>query len=195
MDPRPSVPLDYAAPKPPERQPPLRTTIAVLTLGLVAGGTVAVVLPSLNRTHHHSPGQKCASNLRQIGQGVEMYANENRGAFPPDFPTLLVTQDLTSDVFVCYRTDDERATGPTTAAVAAQLTAGGHLSYVYTGRALTAKSPAGAVVAYEPLGNHRDGANVLYVDGTVKWFPAREMKKLTDELDAGHNPPRAGRVP
>jgi prepilin-type processing-associated H-X9-DG protein len=161
-------------------------------LGLGTAGLIGVLLPSLNHSRGDGPGRmKCASNLRQIGQAVQMYANENRGAFPPDFPTLLLSQELTSGLFVCQSTDDERADGPTTAAIAAQLTAGGHLSYVYTGRGMTVHSPAGAVVAYEPLDNHRDGSNVLFADFKVKWLDAAAMKKLTGELDAGYNPPRA----
>src|SRR5690349_455101 len=84
---------------------------------------------------------KCASNLRQIGQALMLYANENKGAFPrtvfdktkadkavafthpkakdpfskegpeandvsADIFMLLRTQDITSDVFICYSTDD-----------------------------------------------------------------------------------------
>jgi prepilin-type processing-associated H-X9-DG protein len=41
------------------------------------------VLPTLStRTHEGSGRVRCASNLRQIGQGIQMYANENKGNFP-----------------------------------------------------------------------------------------------------------------
>ena len=194
MNEQSSVPLNYAGPRSPGKRPRLKAFLIVLTMGLVTAGMIGVLLPSLNHTRHYSPEQRCASNLRQIGQGVQMYANENRGAFPPDFPTLLLTQDLTAEVFVCNQTGDVRATGRDMQAIAGQLMAGGHLSYVYTGRGLTAQSPADAVVAYEPLSNHGDEANVLWADGTLKWLDAAAMKKLTDELDAGHNPPRPERL-
>lgn len=151
---------------------------------------VPILIRSLDRSRYHDPRLKCASNLRQIGQGVQMYANENKGAFPDDFAALLLTQDITSEVFVCYITNDTRAEGPTTQAVAANLTAGGHLSYVYVGKGLTSYSPQTAVVAYEPLSNHGNGTNVLYADGHIEWRTAAEAKWLMAELAAGHNPPR-----
>jgi prepilin-type processing-associated H-X9-DG protein len=36
----------------------------------------------LNRAREQANRIKCASNLRQIGLGIQMYANENKGAFP-----------------------------------------------------------------------------------------------------------------
>jgi prepilin-type processing-associated H-X9-DG protein len=162
---------------------------------LVAAACVFVLVPSLLRSldrsrHNHDPRVRCRSNLRQIGQGVQMYANENNGVFPNDFAALIVTQDITSETFVCEATNDWRAEGPTTQAIAANLTAGGHLSYVYVGKGLTSYSPQTAVVAYETLTNHGDGTNVLYADGHVEWHNAAEAKWLMDELAAGHNPPR-----
>ena len=119
-----------------------------------------------------------------------MYAAENGGRYPQDFTALLLTQDLTSEVFVCYATDDERADGPTIQAVAEKLSAGGHLSYVYTGKGMTLNSPADAVLAYEPLSNHGGGMNVLFADGRVNWIDPVQGRKLLAELAAGHNPPR-----
>ena len=165
--------------------------IAVVTSLTLLG--MSMLMPSRHRPRSHPPELRCRSNLRQIGQGVQMYANENRGAFPPDFATLVLTQELTAEVFVCYSTNDTRATGATTQAVAANLTAGGHLSYVYTGKGLTMQSPAGAVVAYEPPSNH-GGINVLYADGHVAWLSAQQAQAVLTELAAGHNPPRTEKV-
>jgi len=154
----------------------------------------ATVLSLPGRRHgcEIPPRLTCASNLRQIGQGVQMYANENHGVYPPDVATLLLTQDLTSEAFICGATHDTRANGPTTQAIAADLTAGGHLSYVYCGKGLNLESPAAAVVAYEPMTNHGGaGTNVLYADGHVDWLDAKQARTLINELGAGHNPPRA----
>jgi prepilin-type processing-associated H-X9-DG protein len=186
-----AAPLGYAPGGERARRWPL-VVLPVLATALVVCVAAAVVLPMHNRTHEHPPRQYCASNLRQIGQGVQMYAIEHGGAFPPDFATLLLTEDLTSDVFVCVATEDTRAEGATTRAVAANLTAAaGHVSYVYCGNGLTQQAPANAVVAYEPLSNHRDGMNVLFADGRVQWLDAKQGQKLIAELAAGNNPPRS----
>ena len=187
------VPLGYAPP--PASRPWVRRAAYATVVAVVLVLLISVLLPSLNRSSHHPAHIKCSSNLRSIGQAVQMYANENRGLFPPDFGTLLITQDLTSEVFVCYSTNDVRADGPTMQAVAEKLSAGGHLSYVYTGKGMTLNSPANAVLAYEPLSNHGDGMNVLFADGRVNWIDPVRGRKLLAELDAGHNPPRDAGLP
>ena len=171
-----------------------RATIAfwvgVAQLGLVA---VLALLPrqgtreSMLRVH-------CASNLRQIGQGIQMYASQYGGLFPPSFDAMLSTQDLTSDVFVCRSSTHERADGPTPEAAVAKFRADPnlHCSYVYTGVGLTnATATPKHVLAYEHATNHhRHGMNVLYGDGTVRWLDAKQSSHLMSELTAGRNPPR-----
>jgi prepilin-type processing-associated H-X9-DG protein len=152
-----------------------------------------LIVPTLGRPREPAQRVKCASNLRQIGQGIQMYANENRGAFPPSFDAVLSTQDLTPEVFVCPSSDHERATGPTTQAVVASFLSNPnlHCSYVYTGAGLTsATATPKHVLAYEHATNHKDGMNVLYGDGTVQWVDAKQSAHLLSELTAGHNPPR-----
>jgi prepilin-type processing-associated H-X9-DG protein len=118
--------------------------LVVLVLILLA---IAFLLPT-RRTHGDSANRvKCASNLRQIGQAILLYSNDNRGVYPrtrasiPDAagPTpvwgtgvaatqpfkedgpaenditaalflLLRTQDITSEVFTCPCTDQEKDT-------------------------------------------------------------------------------------
>jgi len=43
---------------------------------------VAILIPAVLRMRQPNGRIKCASNLRQIGQGIQMYANENKGNFP-----------------------------------------------------------------------------------------------------------------
>ena len=133
----------------------------------------------------------CANNLRQIGLACLMYANVHADQYPDTLSTVLRDEDITSDVFVCPSSNDTPATGPTTQAIVANLTAGGHLSYIYVGKGLTSAAPSGAVLAYEPLTNHGGaGMEVLYADGHVEFQDTVTARKIVSELQSGHNPPR-----
>src|SRR5215213_4341661 len=96
-----ATPPGYSPPPPPNSS---ATTILliigaiVLVGGVIACGCmVSIMLPSLNRAREQANRVKCASNLRQIGQGVMMYANNHGGQCPDTFEQLLVDQDLSPD--------------------------------------------------------------------------------------------------
>jgi prepilin-type processing-associated H-X9-DG protein len=54
---------------------------------LVVIGTIAILiamlLPALNKAREAARTIACASNLRQIGQAMRMYGNDNKGWMPP----------------------------------------------------------------------------------------------------------------
>jgi prepilin-type processing-associated H-X9-DG protein len=173
--------------------------------GIVVAVTLAsifallVLTPSIGRPRGQANRIKCASNLRQIGYGIQLYANENKGLAPPNLGAVLLTQDLTSDVFICPSANHSRSTGPTTQAVVANLTPGKTLSYVYLypgpNRRLDQLGPS-MVLAYELPANHdhegdfgRGGANFLFSDGSVDYVV--NAQKVIDQLKAGQNPPAA----
>jgi prepilin-type processing-associated H-X9-DG protein len=148
---------------------------------------VSILLPSLNRAREQANRIKCASNMRQIGQAIMIYANENRGAFPADLDVVLKNGDVTSIVFVCPASSDTAAPAGST------LASGPHSSYVYVGQGLTYTAASNVVVLYEPLTTHRnDGTNVLFADGHVDWIPAAQATKMVAEVQAGQNPPPSG---
>src|SRR5206468_445311 len=62
---------------------------------------VSVLLPSLSRARETANRVKCASNMRQIGQGMLLYANEHKGDYPPDLATLAREEDMAPGMFIC----------------------------------------------------------------------------------------------
>jgi prepilin-type processing-associated H-X9-DG protein len=126
---------------------------------------------------------------------VYLYQHENAGALPPDLDALqkVVQTDAGANTWQLFTCPYASARGNPSCASGAACASW----YVYC-------VPAGAtnykqiinseraVCAYEPLSNHDgEGMMVLYWDGHVTWHDAGEAKKILDELQAGHNPPRA----
>ncbi len=157
----------------------------------------AIMLPSLGRARQTANQVKCASNMRQIGMAILLYSNENGGAYPNSLDQLLLTQDVTSEIFVCPSSGDTKATGANPQAVAADMASGKHLSYVYVGKGMTDNTVLSdaqfVVVAYEPLTNHTNaGTNMLYADGHVDFVPKAQAAPMIKQIEAGQNPPSAG---
>src|SRR2546423_733990 len=53
----------------------------LVVIGIIAL-LLSILLPSLSRARETANRVKCGSNLRQIGQAMMLYANENQGAYP-----------------------------------------------------------------------------------------------------------------
>jgi prepilin-type N-terminal cleavage/methylation domain-containing protein/prepilin-type processing-associated H-X9-DG protein len=62
------------------------TLVELLVVILLAMVALAFLLPTLHHSRYSDRGGsnrvKCASNLRQIGQAILLYSNENKGAYP-----------------------------------------------------------------------------------------------------------------
>jgi prepilin-type processing-associated H-X9-DG protein len=152
----------------------------------------SVVLPIMAyRSREPSLRVRCASNMKQIGLGAIMYANNNGSRFPPDLATIFQDEDLIPEVFVCPQTPTPPPAGPTTQAVAAQLKRPGVSDYIYVGDGLTTSSLDDSVVLYEPLSDHGgDGMNVLFADGRVVWVEGKASRSILQQAAAGVRPIR-----
>lgn len=65
---------------------------------------MALLLPAAEKVRHQAYIDKCASNLRQIGAALQMYANENHGFYPrtrylPGAPLVIDTGSAAPDPF------------------------------------------------------------------------------------------------
>jgi prepilin-type processing-associated H-X9-DG protein len=170
--------------------------ISGLILGCLGLAFAALILPAaVLRGLEGAHRVKCASNLRQIGQAIILYANENRGALPPRLEEVLMTQDITPEVMICPSSSETPVAGGYTQQKSLNLQPGGHLSYVYLpsrGFNAAAYRIAGAdrlVLVYEPLSHHKVGFNALFADGHVEFIYGPSAAKVEAELKAGQNPP------
>ena len=98
--------------------------IVLAILALLLGGLLPAVRQDMNG---QSARQRCFGNLRLIGQGIQMYANENKGNFPkaifevsapryaaytnpmapsPFAPNSVSANDVTAALFLIPRTQD-----------------------------------------------------------------------------------------
>jgi prepilin-type N-terminal cleavage/methylation domain-containing protein/prepilin-type processing-associated H-X9-DG protein len=68
----------------------------LVVIGIIAL-LISILLPSLNRAREQANRIKCASNLRQIGQSIQIYANENKGQFPRTLSTVGGALSLTNN--------------------------------------------------------------------------------------------------
>jgi prepilin-type processing-associated H-X9-DG protein len=136
---------------------------------------------------------KSISNLRQIGESIARYAHDFQGQYPDSFRTLLLKEAIESDVFISPLRDETPAQGPTTQAVADQLTNGGHLSYVYLGKGLSTETVTpDTIIAYELMSDkiRTKVANFLFGDGHVEYLDATYYKNILAAAASGKFPVR-----
>jgi prepilin-type N-terminal cleavage/methylation domain-containing protein/prepilin-type processing-associated H-X9-DG protein len=80
------------------------TLIELLVVMAIITILLGILLPAIEHVRHQGYIDKCASNLRNIGQAMVMYANENHGSFPrtiyvPGSPMVFGTNPAATDPF------------------------------------------------------------------------------------------------
>jgi prepilin-type processing-associated H-X9-DG protein len=154
---------------------------------------VSILLPSLNRAREQANRVKCAANMRTIGQGMLLYANENKGKYPPDLGTLITAEELTADVFVCPTESDGAAPRFDKPADAAKwVNENSH--YVYLGAGKNTTAAADVILVHEkPDAHGGKGMNVLWGDGHVTFEVRPEAERLIEaQKSAKPQRPRGG---
>ena len=140
---------------------------------------VAILLPIIRKRALEGCNRvPCASNLRQIGQAVFLYAEDHNGLCPAKLDDLITATDLSPTVFVCPDSHDRPADPKRP--LAAQFAQPGHCSYRYLtpGVRLADLSDDAPMATEDPANHDNEGANVLFGDGHVEWFTIAGFRQL-----------------
>ncbi len=161
------------------------------TFGGVGVGQTAlmasIALPALEKAHRQARRVQSMNNLRQIGQGIIMYAEEHQGTCPPDLGMLVTAEHLPIVVFI--RPDSQNAPPPNMPADQQADWVNQHSDYVYRGAGWSLSQMRNApriVLCYDKDDNHASGGmNVLFLDGHVEFMTLERAHQLIEKT----NPP------
>jgi prepilin-type processing-associated H-X9-DG protein len=140
------------------------------------GGLVVViilVLPNIHRTGGHGSRIACANNLKQVGIGIKLYADEHDDVYPQKFSEIIQYVSRHAAIFVCAESGNK----PESIETVDEWT-----DYVYILGFSTTSAP-NAILAYcDPKNHNGEGGNILFVDGNIEWF---NSKKSDDRSSFG----------
>ncbi len=171
------------------------TLIELLVVIAIIGILAGILLPVLSRARESARKTQCMSNVKQIGMGLIMYANENSESFPSDSaysgssPAMrglnLLYDTYVSDSRVFNCTSDATVTTALNSGMSASTSGGTEAftstqcSYGYDRAhtqvddadvALVADRPPATLSSSASTANHNGrGQNVVYIDGHVEF--------------------------
>lgn len=158
----------------------------LVVIGIIAI-LAAMLMPALSKAREKANQADCVSQLKQIGNSMLMYSNDQRGRYPDGIDddgidgdphnskglAKLVREEYlqTTRVFICRSTKHQTATDATDMASVADTADGGpteKCSYLYYGALTATDLSAEHGFVRDKNKNHKTLGNVLFGDGHVE---------------------------
>ena len=114
----------------------------------------------------------CSFNLRRINGALQRYSYNHQGRFPKKLSELYPDYIKDLKVLTCPASKTE---------ISKKEEIDEKTGYEYFGANLTTNSFPERVIVADKKGNHKDGRNVLFVNGKVKWVSEEEFQKLLNK--------------
>lgn len=177
------------------------TLIELLVSIVIIGVLISLLIVVVGKARSRSYIAGCASNLRQIGIALLLYADDQNGNFPStddDLRVLYPTYINDLSVFTCPATGN-KLTDPSQIVTVPPGATGIGMDYEYRGSSIpitgvikppslldAEQKPTSYLLAWDSdnkgtnriidsIDNHGVlGGNKLFSDGSVRWFPASE---------------------
>jgi prepilin-type processing-associated H-X9-DG protein len=111
----------------------------------------------------------CLNNLRNLGLALQLYSQDNDGAFPPSL-VVLDPYVRNREVLRCPSANRSRETEDAFAA-----------DYLYR-PGLCNEDRADEPVAGDDEPRHGRGGNILTVDGATRWWPTSRWRLLAEDM-------------
>jgi hypothetical protein len=130
----------------------------------------AVLAPALAKQRERALAQRSMSNVRQILIGCAIYANENKGQYPPDLQTLIKTIEL-PPATLQHPADPARKN-----------------PYVYLRPAAGDAAPLDQIVVYERPDPNSPTVTAGFLDGRAELMPREAFDKALAATQARNTP-------
>jgi prepilin-type processing-associated H-X9-DG protein len=177
-----------------EDSEPKKRSLSPLTILIVVLISV-VVWGLLFPSGSHPPGYhiQCTSNLKRIGIGIVIYADDNDGQFPPDLYTLVEQGTIPNDAKLfhcpCIRKEVPLAMSTFADRSAFRTDYWYYPGYSEDNPESTRADEVGIVA--DKLGNHEThftgGGTILFADGHAQLFKGKEWYRNSGQSEP---PPR-----
>ena len=143
------------------------TGCASIVTGLfISSLFLGIMFPSLARARELAKRSVCASNLKNLGNSLVIYANQNNDQLPPDLDTLIDSGMLSGKALKCPSATE------------------GYAHYIYIPvPTLIDMGPDTPIVVEDPENHDGEGGNVLFGDAHVEWVLGPRLEQMLEAVD------------